>query len=408
MKYSDVEFTSEQEPPTVGLEPNSILPTPASSDVPNLEEGQPNPASIQPSNTVRTHLGSAQTPKRGGKGRKDSLVTRRVEPAVVKEEAMDVEVSDIKDTISEVKTEEVKDSPDSPPAAEDRAEALSPAEDNPNSVIVDDVTPASEDSSPGKKRRSKDIIAAYLTSAGVERADQAEDKIDNAYNSNGNVSDTVEAVGKAVDISSDSIIAVAEEGGDKEAVVAMLDAEISAADEELNSLLRNLKRKRSSSGDSKFHGWAAQAIAVPKTAFSNLLETTGADLAELETAGASFGMTDLDLLLASEDEDSLLEVILSLPIQGDIKKVESQALPSVVGVKPIGKVEAKEGSKGKQSDSDSDERGALSPSSFGSTKENVPEIYNSAPSKFNQKVSTGRNKRRTLNNPVLKTSLEVS
>merc|ERR1712106_70684 len=114
-------------------------------------------------------------------------------------------------------------------------------------------------------------------------------------------------------------------------------------------------------------------------------------------------------LLSSEDEDSLLEVILSLPIQGDIKKVESLALPSVVGVKAIGKVvEAKDGSKGKQSDSDSDERGAPSPSSFGSTKENVPEIYNSAPSKFNQKVSTGRSKRRTLNNPVLKTSLEVS
>ena len=46
---------------------------------------------------------------------------------------------------------------------------------------------------------------------------------------------------------------------------------------------------------------------------------------------------------------------MSPPVQGDIKKVENMALPSVAGVKPIGSVEA--GTKGKLSDSDSDERG---------------------------------------------------
>jgi len=94
---------------------------------------------------------------------------------------------------------------------------------------------------------------------------------------------------------------------------------------------------------------------------------------------------------------------MSQPIQRDLKKVES--VPSVVGVTPIGDSGLKEGPKGKQSDSDSDERGALSPSSFGSTKENVPEIYNSVPSKFNQKSPSMKRK---LKNPVLKTSVKVS
>ena len=55
-----------------------------------------------------------------------------------------------------------------------------------------------------------------------------------------------------VDISNESIVAMTDSSSaDKEAAVVMLDAKISAADEELNSVLRNLKRKRSTSGDSK-------------------------------------------------------------------------------------------------------------------------------------------------------------
>merc|ERR1712192_6281 len=204
-----------------------------------------------------------------------------------------------------------------------------------------------------------------------------------------------------LDISNESVVAVTDSSSDdKEAVVALLDAKISAADEELNSVLRNLKRKRSSSGDSKFHGWAALTTAAPRTGFSIMLEAGGADLAQLETAGASFGMTDIDLLMSSEDEEGLLEVVMSQPVQRDIKKVEGVHVPSVVGVKPLGNVvkEKDEGSKGKHSDSDSDDRGALSPSSFGSTKENVPQIYNSVPSKFNQKSPSMKRK---LKNPVL-------
>ena len=107
-----------------------------------------------------------------------------------------------------------------------------------------------EDASPGKKRRSKDIIAAYLTSAGVERGEDKHDIVEPVEKH-----DIVEVVEENsqnhVDVSCESIIAVANISDDKETVVAMLDAEISAADEELNSVLKNLKRKRSGSGDSK-------------------------------------------------------------------------------------------------------------------------------------------------------------
>jgi len=378
-KYSEAEFSGEEIPvDKAGVDPNTTMAAEAST-MEVAEQDQPNPAPVQPSNTVRTHLGSAQTPKRGGKGRKESLAARRVEPQ--KEEEMDIDTSEVKEV------EEMKDSPESPPAAEDRAEVVCTAEDKCSPVISEDNPPTSEDS-PSKKRRSKDIIAAYLTSAGVERVEEKHDVVEEVNH---------------VDISNGSIVTLSDTSDDKEAVVAMLDAKISAADEELNSVLRNLKRKRSSSGDSKFHGWASLPTVVPRTGFSIMLEAAGADLAQLEIAGASFGMTDIDLLMSSEDEEGLLEVVMSQPIQRDLKKVES--VPSVVGVTPIGDSGLKEGPKGKQSDSDSDERGALSPSSFGSTKENVPEIYNSVPSKFNQKSPSMKRK---LKNPVLKTSVKVS
>ena len=41
-------------------------------------------------------------------------------------------------------------------------------------------------------------------------------------------------------------------------------------------------------------------------------------------------------LRSLEDEKGLLEVVMSQPVQRDIKKVESVTVPSVVGVKPIG------------------------------------------------------------------------
>ena len=85
----------------------------------------------------------------------------------LKEDPMDINTGVNNDITSEVKTVEAKESLDSPPAAEDRAEVVSTADDKSSPVIAaEDNMPSSEESSPGKKRRSKDIIADYLTRLG--------------------------------------------------------------------------------------------------------------------------------------------------------------------------------------------------------------------------------------------------
>ena len=57
---------------------------------------------------------------------------------------------------------------ESPPASEDRAEVVSTSEDKSSPVIAaEDNMPGSEESSPGKKRRSKDIIGDYLVLVGL-------------------------------------------------------------------------------------------------------------------------------------------------------------------------------------------------------------------------------------------------
>merc|ERR1712059_192380 len=99
------------------------------------------------------------------------------------------------------------------------------------------------------KRRSKDRIAAYLKSAGVERFEET----------------STVTLKKDVPLSLRSESAVEK----KAATVAILDAKISAADEELNSVIKSLrgKRKRASSADNEFHGWAA-APTLPRTGYS--------------------------------------------------------------------------------------------------------------------------------------------
>jgi len=375
-KYSESEYSGEDV-------------TAAKTGTEPTDQDQPNPAPViptQPSTTVRTHLGSSQTPKRGGKAKRDSQDSKQNGPS--KNTQMEIDIGEV------VRSDKVEDSPVSPCTAEDRAGTSQGAETK--KVILEGIVQNNEEISPGKKRRSKDIIAAYLTSAGVERGEEKHDIVETVEEKNI----------KPVDVSTESIIAVSNGGDDKETVVAMLDAEISAADEELNAVLKNLKRKRALSGDSKFHGWEAQSIARPRTGFSILRENSTS--AQLETVGASFGMTDIDFLMSSEESQCLLEVVMSQPMLRDIKKVETLSIPGVVGVKPLGN-HSDESLKGKQSDSDNDERGAHSPSSFGSTKENVPEIpeiYNSVlPNKFNQKNPSAK---RRLKNPVLKTSVKVS
>jgi len=356
-KYSESEYSGEEATSFKTAQEQSNVLTAEVPTTDTMEQDQPNPPPpTQPSTTVRTHLGSSQTPKRGGRGRKDSLAVRRVEPS--KDAHMVIEASNV------VQSDKVKDIPVNPEIVEEKTEIIKTGEDTPAKVIHEDIV-QHEDTSPGKKRRSKDIIAAYLTSAGVERGEEKHDIVE-PVEKHDIVDDVKKNFQNQVDTSCESVIAVTNISDDKESVVAMLDAEISAADEELNSVLKNLKRKRSGSGDSKFHGWEVQSTAMPRrTGYSIMLDApTAADMVQLETVGASFGMTDIDFLMSSDDSMCLLEVVMSQPMLRDVKKAECTSVMGLVGVKPIEVVE-NDGIKGKQSDSDNDERGAHSQSCWG-------------------------------------------
>ena len=64
------------------------------------------------------------------------------------------------------------------------------------------------------------------------------------------------------------------------------------------------------------------------------------------------------LYRSSDDSMCLLEVVMSQPMLRDVKKAECTSVMGLVGVKPI-EVVVNDGIKGKQSDSDNDERGLL-------------------------------------------------
>jgi len=222
-----------------------------------------------------------------------------------------------------------------------------------------DVTKAS----PSKKRSSRDVIAAYLTTAGLDQKE--------------------------------------EEPGDVAKTLATLEAEIKDTDQELESVLTTLKnkRKRPLSGDGKFHGWVAgDASKTKKTAISS--EQT--EKLHLDEAGATFGQSELDFVTFESDiliGAPQLEVIFSQPMLRDVKKLlGSQSVTGLTQVQP-----------GKQlADSDQEDRGSSSPDSYGSSKENDPEIVNSVTTIYKQsKVSSARKKTNTKN-PVLKPQLEVS
>ena len=160
-------------------------------------------------------------------------------------------VNSIETTVMKMETEpgdkeELQVSPESPLNPEDRAEATSsPTEsldkeetnlpeesfEKEDTIIPSEsldkeetnLECSNDDSSPGKKRRSKDIIAAYLNSAGVDRQEKVESE------------DKEESQTDSAD------------------VLKKLDEEINETDQELEAVLNSLrsKRKRSSSGDSK-------------------------------------------------------------------------------------------------------------------------------------------------------------
>jgi len=142
-----------------------------------------------------------------------------------------------------------------------------------------------------------------------------------------------------------------------------------------------------------FHGWAAPPPA-PRTGWK-LLGAEGEEYCTLEEVGATFGFVQEDVLILVEDQNQsqMMEVVMSPPMIQDTKRVERE--DSTGNTKMVAFPE-----------SDQEERGSQSPSSFGSSKENVPEICNNTLSL--QKGCPNISKRRRSNkNPVLKTNTVV-
>merc|ERR1712032_512444 len=172
-----------------------------------------------------------------------------------------------------------------------------------------------------------------------------------------------------------------------------------------NGKVRELRKRKAANGlnssassckgveEEDFYGWAAPPPA-PRTGWK-LLELEEEEEGQLEEVGATFGFVKEDILLLVKDQDQglTMEVVMSPPMVQDTKRVE------------------KEGSTGSTKkvafpESDQDERGSQSPSSFGSSKENVPEICNNTTPL--QKGCPNISKRRRSNkNPVLKTNTVV-
>merc|ERR1711997_1266479 len=100
-------------------------------------------------------------------------------------------------------------------------------------------------------------------------------------------------------------------------------------------------------------------------------------------------------------EEPLLQVIFSPPMLRDLKKLESSPVSGITPIQPLTKADT--------GDSDQDDRGSHSPDSYGSSKENDPEIVNTVTTTiYKQSKVSSTKKKNNLKNPVLKAQLEVS
>jgi len=175
-------------------------------------------------------------------------------------------------------------------------------------------------------------------------------------------------------------------------------------EEKPNGTLRELRKRRGgaqknstesnciSADEGDFYGWAS-APPPPRTGWQLL----GIELEEeviLEKVGAAFGLDTEDILLPVKDQERSLtmEVVMSPPMIQDTKRVEREESTGIT-------------KKVAFPESDQEERGSQSPSSFGSLKENVPlQCNNNAPL---QKQKGGSKRRRSTRDPVLKTNTVV-
>jgi len=167
-----------------------------------------------------------------------------------------------------------------------------------------------------------------------------------------------------------------------------------------NGQVRELRKRKADSSASNgkaveedFHGWAAPPPA-PMTGWK-LLGAEEEEDCTLEEVGATFGFIKEDLLLLVQDQNQsqMMEVVMSPPMIQDTKRVERE--DSTGNAKIVAFPE-----------SDLEERGSQSPSSFGSSKENVPEICNNNAS-LQKGCPNISKRRRSTKNPVLKTNTVV-
>jgi len=175
-------------------------------------------------------------------------------------------------------------------------------------------------------------------------------------------------------------------------------------EEKPNGTLRELRKRKGGTqknspesncigtDEGDFYGWAS-APPPPKTGW----QLIGIELEEeviLDKVGAAFGLDTEDILLPVKDQERSLtmEVVMSPPMIQDTKRVEREESTGIT-------------KKVAFPESDQEERGSQSPSSFGSLKENVPlQCNNNTPP---QKQKGGSKRRRCTRDPVLKTNTVV-
>lgn len=249
----------------------------------NVSEGRrPRRSNMKYSDTSFTSEDESGKIKKGIKS-----IEPETKPETVKDSIPSMEVADA----GNKEPDQEKSSPLSPEAPEERAELEDSAKAETEAPEVP--IPASKVTSVGEESPSQGEEVEQVATMETNTETATEENVDDDSE-------------KKVDNEADSV-----------AVLAKIEAEITETDHELEAVLKNLKnrRKRSHSGDNKvgttiavddiqlnvelfylfqFHGWAKGDIKVAKTGYTVVATTdfpSGVD-----GAGASFGMSDIDLI----------------------------------------------------------------------------------------------------------------
>jgi len=317
---------------------------------------------------------------------------------------------------------------------------------------------STETSPSGKKRSSRDIIKAYMKSAGVERTDDKE----NVIGGESDISDVASIVDRnekkiLVDHSSptsndspksardtmdlpvpdvednvfedqdsteaqDRSVKMLEKVIDKPTIGTKkkqdIDAELHATEDEISAILQNLSKKKKVKVQAEINqlrGWSAQELSLPRTALNQIVPE---DTDIMEEEGETFGMEELQgfslgmqVLKCEGDEEVAaghLEVEFSPALKREIARATRMVAPppprgrtsrghEVGGCGDTGGGKAVALGLGEYLYDNSDDKGSTSPSSFGSAKENLP----------NPSFAVEKSKRNSLPNKLAKKGTPV-